>query len=173
MAAAPDSVETIAHLIQIALTPVFLFSGVATLLNVLSTRLARVADRVDSITDAYEAADVPGRRRLETRLYYLRRRSLLLDFAVIAAALAGMSTLVSAGLLFVDSLRDRAGAALFFTFGISLIFVICALAAYLAEMMMASVGLRHEARGADEREEPAEAPEAPEGHHDGADAPPA
>jgi hypothetical protein len=34
-----DSVETVAHLIQIALTPVFLFSGVATLLNVLSTRL--------------------------------------------------------------------------------------------------------------------------------------
>jgi hypothetical protein len=159
----PDQVETVAHLIQIALTPVFLFSGVATLLNVLSTRLGRVADRVDALTDKYESADAQGRRHVEARLTVLRRRSLMLDVAVILAALAGMSTLVSAGLLFVDSLRDRAGAALFVAFGVSLLLVIGALAAYLAEMMLASVGLRHEARGADERDEPTEAPEAPEG----------
>jgi hypothetical protein len=163
-----DSVETVAHLIQIALTPVFLFSGVATLLNVLSTRLGRVADRVDSVTDKFEAATSDERRRLETRLAYLRRRSLLLDLAVILAALAGMSTLVSAGVLFIDSLRDRTGWALFFTFGVSLVLVVGALAAYLAEMMLASVGLRNEARGTDERDEPVESPEPPSD-----DAPPA
>lgn len=167
----PDSVETIAHLIQIALTPVFLFSGVATLLNVLSTRLGRVADRVDALSDKYEAADSEGRRRVATRLMFLRRRSLMLDLAVIMAALAGMSTLVSVGLLFVDSLRDRAGTALFFTFGVSLSLVIGALVAYLAEMMLASVGLRHEARGADERDEATEAPEGSEEHTVASDAP--
>ena len=36
--------ETIAHIIQIVLTPVFLLSGIATLLGVFSNRLARVAD---------------------------------------------------------------------------------------------------------------------------------
>ena len=163
----PDSVETVAHLIQIALTPVFLFSGVATLLNVLSARLGRVADRVDSLTDKFEAATPGERRGLETRLAYLRRRSFLLDLAVILAALAGMSTLVSAGVLFIDSLRDRTGWALFFAFGVSLVLVVGALAAYLAEMMLASVGLRNEARGADERDEPVESPEPPSG-----DAPP-
>ena len=165
-----DSVETVAHLIQIALTPVFLFSGVATLLNVLSTRLGRVADRVDALTDRFERADAQERRRVESRLAYLRRRSLLLDLAVIMAALAGMSTLVSAGLLFVDSLRDRTGLTLFFTFGVSLVLVIGALVAYLAEMLLASVGVRHEAKGAGERDEAVEAPEAPEGHAAAADA---
>jgi hypothetical protein len=33
--------HTIAHIIQVALTSVFLLSGIATLLNVFSTRLAR------------------------------------------------------------------------------------------------------------------------------------
>jgi hypothetical protein len=42
--------DLVAHVIQVALTPIFLLSGIATLLNVFSTRLARVADRVDQIT---------------------------------------------------------------------------------------------------------------------------
>ena len=44
-----DSVDSVAHVIQVALTPVFLLSGIASLLGVLSTRLARVADRVDAL----------------------------------------------------------------------------------------------------------------------------
>jgi hypothetical protein len=46
-----DTVESVAHVIQVALTPVFLLSGIASLLGVLSTRLARVADRVDALAD--------------------------------------------------------------------------------------------------------------------------
>lgn len=38
--------DTIAHIIQVALTPVFFLTGIATLLNVFSTRLGRVSDRV-------------------------------------------------------------------------------------------------------------------------------
>ena len=40
-----SALDTIAHIIQVALTPVFLLSGIATLLNVFSTRLSRVGDR--------------------------------------------------------------------------------------------------------------------------------
>ena len=49
--------DMVAHIIQVALTPVFLLSGIATLLNVFSTRLAGVADRVDQITKGIEEAD--------------------------------------------------------------------------------------------------------------------
>jgi hypothetical protein len=48
--------DMVAHIIQVALTPVFLLSGIATLLNVFSTRLARVADRVDQIAKGIEEA---------------------------------------------------------------------------------------------------------------------
>src|SRR5690242_11924667 len=40
------SLDLVAHVIQVALTPIFLLSGIATLLNVFATRLARVADLV-------------------------------------------------------------------------------------------------------------------------------
>jgi hypothetical protein len=42
--------DSVAHIIQLALTPIFLLSGIGALLNVFATRLARVADRVDQIT---------------------------------------------------------------------------------------------------------------------------
>ena len=41
-----------AHVIQTALTPVFLLAGLATLFNVFSTRLARVADRAELVIKA-------------------------------------------------------------------------------------------------------------------------
>ena len=52
-----DSVDSVAHVIQVALTPVFLLSGIASLLGVLSTRLARVADRVDALAEQLKRAD--------------------------------------------------------------------------------------------------------------------
>ena len=63
-----DSVDSVAHVIQVALTPVFLLSGVASLLGVLSTRLARVADRVDALAEKIELAGVEERLRLTRRL---------------------------------------------------------------------------------------------------------
>ena len=68
-----DNVDSVAHVIQVAL-PVFLLSGVASLLGVLSTRLARVADRVDAVAEKLETAEPVERSRLQLRLTYLRRR---------------------------------------------------------------------------------------------------
>jgi hypothetical protein len=137
-----DSVDGIAHVIQVALTPVFLLSGVASLLGVLSTRLGRVADRVDSLTERLEASEPIERRRLQARLSYLRRRSHVLDAAVIMATLGGIATSFAALLLFVGTLRDRAGISLFVAFGFALLFTMGALLAFLIEMLLASHGIR-------------------------------
>jgi len=157
MAAAPDTVETVAHIIQVALTPVFLFNGVATLLAVLSTRLGRVADRVDMLSDRIEAASPRERERMQRRLAYLRRRSHLLDAAVILAALAGMSTLLAAGLLFLGVLREAAASFwMFATFGVALALTVGALMFYLGEMLLASLGLRDEAQDTAAKAKPAD-----------------
>ena len=50
-----SALDTVAHIIQVALTPVFLLSGIATLLNVFSSRLARVADLVHAASDDSKA----------------------------------------------------------------------------------------------------------------------
>jgi Protein of unknown function (DUF2721) len=158
-----DSVENVAHVIQVALTPVFLLSGVASLLSVLSTRLGRVADRVDLISERILTAQPVERRRLLRMLLNLRWRTQILDAAVILAALAGGATCLSALLLFVGTLRERAGVdSLFISFGLALVLTACALVCFVAEMMLASWSIRVKVRHADEDSE-AEAAEAPEG----------
>ncbi len=41
----------IAHLIQVALTPIFLISAIGVTLNVLTSRLARIVDRARAMED--------------------------------------------------------------------------------------------------------------------------
>jgi len=61
---------SVVHIIQIALTPVFLLSGIATLLNVFSTRLARVSDRVDQLSQIFV-----GKRCPPMRVHELTKRA--------------------------------------------------------------------------------------------------
>jgi hypothetical protein len=145
-----DSVDSVAHVIQVALTPVFLLSGIASLLGVLSTRLGRVADRVDSLAERLEAAEAVERSRLQLRLTYLRRRSHVLDAAVMMGTLGGIATSFAALLLFVGTLRDQAGISLFVAFGFALLFTMGALLAFLIEMLLASHGIRDLAASATE-----------------------
>jgi cytochrome c biogenesis protein CcdA len=140
-----DTVESVAHVIQVALTPVFLLSGIASLLGVLSTRLARVADRVDALAEQLEAEGPVDRRKLQRRLAYLRRRSHVLDAAVMMATLGGVATSCAGLLLFVGTLRDQPGVSLFVAFGLALLFTMGALIAFLIEMLLASHGLRDQA----------------------------
>ena len=145
-----DTVESVAHVIQVALTPVFLLSGIASLLSVLATRLARVADRVDALADQLEADGPVDRRKLQRKLAYLRRRSHVLDAAVMMGTLGGVATSCAALLLFVGSLRDQPGVSLFVAFGLALLFTMGALVAFLIEMLLASRGLRDQANYANE-----------------------
>jgi cytochrome c biogenesis protein CcdA len=144
-----DSVDSVAHVIQVALTPVFLLSGIASLLRVLSTRLARVADRVDALAEQLESGGPVDGDRLRLRLAYLRRRSHVLDAAVMMGTLGAVATSCAGLLLFVGTLRDRPGIALFVAFGLALLFTMGALVAFLIEMLLASRGLRDQADRAD------------------------
>ena len=59
----------IAHLIQVSIGPVFLLSGVAATLNVLTSRLARIVDRARemedrAVLDHEQAAELQSRLRV-------------------------------------------------------------------------------------------------------------
>ncbi|MBV9863496.1 MAG: DUF2721 domain-containing protein [Alphaproteobacteria bacterium] len=140
-----SSLDTVAHIIQVALTPVFLLTGLATLLNVFSTRLARVADRVEQLSKAMDAATGEEARFLGVQLLYLRRRSLALDTAVVLAAIGGAATCATVLTLFLGALRDETvGVLLFALFGFAVICAMGALGAFTAEMLMAGSGVRAE-----------------------------
>ena len=108
----PGSIDTvpldsIAHVIQVALTPVFLLSGIAALLNVFNTRLARVSDHVSHTADLL-AADPQGEDAalMRSHIRRLRRRVLALDAAIVLAALGGATTCGAAFTLFVGATRN-------------------------------------------------------------------
>ena len=143
--AGAGSPDNVAHVIQVSLAPVFLLTALATLLGIFSTRLARVADQVDAAARDMLTADAAEARSLSVRLSHLRRRSTLLDVAVALACLGGVMTAVSIMTLFVGALRDAATASVLFAcFGAALISAIGALGGFLAEILMASSGVRVE-----------------------------
>jgi hypothetical protein len=132
------SLEEAAHAVQLALTPVFLLSGIAALLNVFATRLARVADQTYALmADANPPAD------REHRLRVLRTRSHALDVAVVLAALGGVATCSAVLLLFLGAVLGKSAASvLFLVFGGAVVFTMGALGAYVVEMLLAARGLR-------------------------------
>ncbi|GEP09369.1 DUF2721 domain-containing protein [Methylobacterium gnaphalii] len=139
---APDD---IAHIIQVALAPAFLLTALATLLNVFSTRLARVADKVDLAANALRGAGPAEADRLGAELSYLRRRSFVLDIAVVLASAGGIMTGIAVLTLFVGVLRDATTTTvLFFCFGVALVCTVAAIAAFLVEILLAGRGIRNE-----------------------------
>src|ERR1051326_6792608 len=87
-----SALDTIGHIIQVALTPIFLLSGIAALLNVFSSRLARVAERVDAIGNALADINAEERSTLAAELIHLRRRSIALDIAIVLGAVGAAAT---------------------------------------------------------------------------------
>src|SRR3982751_1828093 len=104
-----DALANAVHVLQQALTPVFLLSAIGALLNVFATRLGRVADQTDLL--AAQAEPEAGR---EARLRRLRRRSHALDASVVLAALAGGLTCATVLVLFLSELIGRAAAGILF-----------------------------------------------------------
>src|SRR5262245_20739145 len=130
--------------IQLALTPVFLLTAVAALLNVFSTRLGHVANRVDLLSADLqrEAADTEF---LSAQLDVLRMRSRILDVAVVLATVGGAATCAAVLVLFLGAVRNNEEAAralLFGFFGGALVFTIAALGTFLIEMIITGHGLR-------------------------------
>jgi hypothetical protein len=152
---AAAALGSVVHIIQVALTPVFLLSGIATLLNVYSTRLARVADQVDAAAKDLDTADADTAALLARRLANLHRRSLALDVAVALGAAGGALTCATVLALFVGETGGLAIATmLLVSFGLALVCALAAIAAYAAEMLMASKHIRAQVAAGQQRAEP-------------------
>jgi hypothetical protein len=138
-----EALGSVVHIIQVSLAPVFLLSGIATLLNVFSTRLARVADLVDAAAKTMDGADATTTAMLSRQLVNLHHRSLALDLAVALAAAGGALTCATVLALFVGEAGGPAVATmLFVTFGLAIICALASIAAFTAEMLMASKHVR-------------------------------
>lgn len=72
----PNEVNTVSHLIQLSVAPVFLLAGVAGLLNVFTGRLARIIDKVEKIDAGIENKKTVEAKKLAEEKSRERRLSL-------------------------------------------------------------------------------------------------
>jgi hypothetical protein len=77
-----SQVAVIGHVIQLAVAPVFLLTGVSGLLAVLTSRLARIIDRARVLEDRLTGAPEAVQTRLHAELKLLSQRARLINQAV-------------------------------------------------------------------------------------------
>src|SRR5579859_5346407 len=81
-------ISAIAHVIQLSIAPVFLLTGVATLLNVLANRLGRIVDRARDLEVKLESGNPPMRVPMEQEMMRLSRRAGLVNLAITSGTIS-------------------------------------------------------------------------------------
>jgi di/tricarboxylate transporter len=133
----------IAHVIQLAVAPVFLLTGVAGLLSVLTSRLARIIDRSRVLEAVLVDQDENEHSSLVRELVVLGRRSRAVNLAIALVTLAALLVCAVIAALFLgvffafDASTEVGG--IFIT---AMLALIVGLIAFLREIHLANLGLR-------------------------------
>jgi len=135
----------IAHLIQVALTPIFLISAIGVTLNVMTNRLARIVDRARALEDRAHEAPHPadGGGGLHGNLAVLERRARWIYTAITLITLSALFIALVVVMLFVNAfLRWDLSAFIACMFILSMATLAAALLAFLIEVRIATITLR-------------------------------
>jgi hypothetical protein len=92
-------VPIVAHVIQQAVAPVFLLTGVGAILSVLTNRLGRVVDRFRSLNDSSDDVRTSHKTEIET----LSRRARLIHWAISLCTICALFVCIVIAALFVGS----------------------------------------------------------------------
>jgi Protein of unknown function (DUF2721) len=97
-------IDEIAHLIQLSVAPVFLLTGVGTLLNVLSGRLARIIDRARVLEQRLETPNPLHAAAIANELRVLERRGRLIYHAIKLSTTSALLVCFLIAVLFASSM---------------------------------------------------------------------
>ena len=137
------TVDVISHNIQLAVAPVFLLTGIASILNVLTNRLGRVIDRARRIEAEIAGYDLEARKRAGLELSFLGRRMAAAHWAIGLCTLSALFVCVVVAILFVgDVLPTRASAAVVPLFILVMVLLIAGLLLFLFEVQIATRSVR-------------------------------
>ena len=133
---ASEAMPLISHAIQLAIAPVFLLTGIAGLLGVMATRLARVIDRGRALEAAWKTFDDKARAQALVELAYLERRRKLASWAINSCTAAAL--LVIAVLFFDEFFAANLRWAEGVLFVLAMLGVIVGLTSFLREVYLAT-----------------------------------
>jgi len=133
----------IAQTIQLALAPVFLLVAMGNIMNILSTRLARVVDRSRQLQKRHVETEGADHDRVVWEMRILDQRIHLITRSITLLVLTGLTIGFCVALLFIEELFDVnlqqvAGAAFF----LAIVLLMSALWVFLREIRIAAGALR-------------------------------
>ncbi len=134
--------DTIAHNIQLAVAPVFLLTGIAAILGVLTNRLGRVIDRARKLEGEAAGYDPAARKRAAGELIWLTRRMAAANWAIGLCTLSALFVCIVVALLFVGELIPHAVMAVAPLFIVVMLLLICGLVMFLIEVQIATRSVR-------------------------------
>ena len=139
-----NAVIDVAHLIQVALTPIFLMTAIGVTLNVLTNRLARIVDRARRLEDAVARGDtVINGGEVRDQLGALVRRSRFINAAITLIIASGLLISLVVVMLFLDAfLRWQVSALIAVVFVLSMLSLAASLLAFLVEVRIATASVR-------------------------------
>lgn len=135
--------------IQLAVTPVILLSGVGALMITLTNRMGRIVDRTRKLAEQLRGAVETERSHFDGQLEIMWRRAKLVRLAVTLAGLSMLLSCVLVMVIFVDaSLHREFGVEMVTIFAASILSLIAALVAFLRDIWMSLWALRIEVQRA-------------------------
>lgn len=136
--------ENIAKLIQLALGPVFLLSGVGITLSMLTQRLSRIVDRARTLEDQRERTTEEGRlKRIDKDLKAIFRRTKYINGAIALSTVSALLTTLVVTILFASEFTPiAAGIVVAVLFSAAMICLSLAFLMFLIEVRVAINTLR-------------------------------
>jgi Protein of unknown function (DUF2721) len=133
----------IARLIQTSVAPVFLLSGVAATLTVLTNRLARAVDRARTIEDRLKHPGDETEEHLLFDLGILARRARYLNAAISLCVISAVMVALVVVTLFANAfLEARLGVTIALLFVGALLVLTGAFVCFFIEVRLATTALR-------------------------------
>ena len=141
----PDdtSVRAVAQVIQVAIAPVFLLSGICAFLNVCVTRVSRTVDRARVVEPLLLQSKGTEHRRLRAEMKTLDQRLRYINQSISLSVLSAVLICIVVALLFAATLFEpNFGRAIALLFIASMTAIGIAFAIFLVETRIATRSMR-------------------------------
>jgi len=136
-------IADIAHIIQLAVAPVFLLSGVGVTLTVLTNRLSRIVDRARVLEERLAAAAETARTGLNVDLHTLASRARFINWAITLTTSCGLLVCLVIVSLFVGYfLGLDLSKTIAILFIVAMLAFVVAFVSFLREIFLATSSLR-------------------------------
>jgi uncharacterized membrane protein (DUF485 family) len=136
-------IADIAHIIQLAVAPVFLISGVGVTLTVLTNRLSRIVDRARVLEERLTAATEAVRIGLNADLHTLASRARFINWAITLTTSCGLLVCLVIVSLFVGYfLGLDLSKTIAILFIVAMLAFVIAFVSFMREIFLATSSLR-------------------------------